>query len=269
MNIYVKAKSILTHTTIKLFCKSDENSIIRYYLAKRLNNLFNIVYDPKKLSYLSTPYYEFTVREIRKCHQVKNFPNLNSKIIYRTLLPDTIIEKHKDFFWNNIWTNLNSKYINSNDRIICFKFLHEILPTKKRLAQMKIRNNPNCEVCNIEDDNRHMFYYCKKVNLSLLFIKKLIRYLCEIPIVDFIKLLHLDLPKTNKKIKNTLCIILSTYTSCIWYNRERPNYVVNAMKAKIVKDCRMKKKIFGDKFRNLFTEKYQGINMRILNQLSH
>ena len=269
MNIYVKAKSILTHTTIKLFCKSNENSIIRYYLGKRINNLFNIVSYPKKIFYLSTPYYEFTVSEIRKCHQVKNFPNLNSKIIYRTLLPDIIIEKHKDFNWNNIWSNLNSKCINSNDRIICFKFLHEILPTKKRLAQMKIRNNPNCEVCNIEDNNRHMFYYCRKINLSLLFIKKLIRYLCEIPILNFINLLHLDLPKTNKKIRNTLCIILSTYTACIWYNRERPNYVLNAMKAKIIKDCRMKKKIFGDKFRTLFTEKYQGINMRILNQLSH
>ena len=54
----------------------------------RLNNLFGILSYPQDMAYHSTPYYDFTVEEIRKCYHVQNFPNLNSKVIYRTLLPD-------------------------------------------------------------------------------------------------------------------------------------------------------------------------------------
>ena len=174
MNIYVKAKCILAHTTIKMFCKSKETSIIKYYLAMRLNNLFDISTFPNEMAYVSTPYYEFILGEIRTCYHIKNFPNLNSKTIYRTLLPNvkTVLETERyiNFNWNNIWPNLNNKFISISDRLICFKFLHEILANRKRLAQVRIRPSPNCDVCNVEESNVHMFYFCTKIKNTVLYI---------------------------------------------------------------------------------------------------
>ena len=119
-----------------------------------------------------------------------------------------------NFNWNNICSNLNNKCIYINDRIICFKFLHEILPTKKRLAQIGFRDNSNCDVFNIKDSNIHITYFSSKIHRSLSFIKKVILYSCGFQTENFIRLLFLDIPITNKKTKNTLCVLISSYMAC-------------------------------------------------------
>ena len=42
------------------------------------------------LSYQNAPYYEYAVDMIIKYIHIKGFPNVNSKIVYKSILPETL-----------------------------------------------------------------------------------------------------------------------------------------------------------------------------------
>ena len=166
LNIHTKAKSIFANTAIKMFLSSKVESIIKYYLAIRINNIFKLNELPENVSYINTPYYEYAIDVIKLCIHHKDFPIINSRVIYGILMPKVkpkIENEYPRYDWNNIWRNVSFKYINVCDRPIIFKYIHEILPTNRRLYQCRIRNNPLCDFCEVEDSNIHRFYYCYKI----------------------------------------------------------------------------------------------------------
>ena len=55
-------------TVIKKFLISNDTDLIKYYMALRINTLFNVRTLPVKVSYVNTPYYEYAVESIRKCY---------------------------------------------------------------------------------------------------------------------------------------------------------------------------------------------------------
>ena len=113
LNICYKAKSIFVSTIIKLFLKYGENTLMKYYMAIRINGLFNIRLLPNSISYRNAPYYEYAVDTIRKCIHHKDFPNVNSKAIYSLILPNIkarIELLYPLYDWNNIWNNLGFKF---------------------------------------------------------------------------------------------------------------------------------------------------------------
>ena len=115
-------------------------------MALRINTLFNIRYIPRNASYVNASFYEYTVDTIRKCSHLTEFPIVDSKSIYRILRQVTQPEAEKlypNFTWKYIWTNICFKFINIYDRQVMFKFLHEILPNKKKLNQW-YNSDPNC-----------------------------------------------------------------------------------------------------------------------------
>ena len=114
INIEGKAKSIFVSTTIKLFVNAGENSLIKYFMALRINVLFNIRDIPRNVSNVNAPYYEYAVNCIRQCFHLKNFPNINSRCIYRMLFSTTQPDAenlYPLFNWNQIWLNICFKYI--------------------------------------------------------------------------------------------------------------------------------------------------------------
>ena len=52
---------------------------------------------------------------------------------------------------------------------------------------------------------------------------------------NLLRYLFLNIPKVNKKIQNALCIIICSYISWVWYNREEQSLSVNSFKAKIIR----------------------------------
>ena len=59
LNVYYKAQSILISTFLQQFLNSLENdSIIKYYCALRLNHIFNIRELPSNVSYVCPKYLE-------------------------------------------------------------------------------------------------------------------------------------------------------------------------------------------------------------------
>ena len=129
---------------------------------------------PKYISKTIPPYYDYGLTNIKKIHNMPKFPNLSSKEIYNEI---RVKEKSRteninhSKIWKDIWKNLNFKYIPIMDRNIVYKFIHEILPTNKRLFQMKIKDSPNCKFCSSEDSNIHKFYTCTKIQKTVQIVK--------------------------------------------------------------------------------------------------
>ena len=148
-----------------------------------------------------------------------------------------------------------------------FKYMYEVLPTNKRLAQIRIRESSLCEVCMIEDSNIHRFYYCSLVQECIRWLRKLIFYICGINCGSLLKILMLDLPKIDKRNVNSLCIIISSYIACIWFNRKKMDGVKYCLKAKIIKDQRLNMKILGARAYKIFSDNYCNMDHRVLDQL--
>ena len=84
---------------------------------------------------------------------------------------------------------------------------------------------------------------------------------------SLLKKISLDLPKVNMKVRKILCIIMSSFISCTWYNRENLESIINILKAKIIRDQKLKLRILGDKVNKVFTENYCKSNIEFIYQL--
>ena len=239
-------------------------------MALRINGLFNIREIPENVSYTNAPFYEYSVETIRLCVHLRNFPNLKSKCVYEKLLSISqprIEIMYQTYDWKCIWKNISFKYIDIHDRSIVYKYLHEILPNKKILAQYH-NSNPNCETCNVEESNIHMFLYCAKIQNCRSLLIRLIFYLCNMNVEHCIlKCLFFDFPKVNKKVTNTLSIVISIYLAIIWFNRNSPDNLDYKLKARIKKSQKFHSKILQDKINALFTSNYSNIDTDIIDAL--
>ena len=217
-------------------------------------------------------YYKYALDIIKKFTSHKDFPKLNSKIMYDMLKPDVIsnIEgKNPGYDWENIWKCVAFKFMNVNDRPIVYKYVHNVIPTNKKLFQIKSRDNPYCDHCNMEDTKMHRFYECPLMQECLTWLRRLILYLCGMNTnqESLFKFMTFDIPKVNIKVKNTLIIIISSYVSCVWYNRDRLELILYIMRAKIIRDQKLRMKILGDKAHRLFTENYCKNNIDFINSI--
>ena len=270
LNIFEKSKSILVRTVIRNFLFSERDDLIRFYMASKVGNIFSITNLPRNKARINAPYYEFTVDTIKKCKDHKNFPNLKSKDIYRIILPQyqpAIENLYPTYNWVNIWNQLNFRYMDLNDRNIMFKYLYEILPTNKRLAQIKQRESPMCDVCNVEDSNVHRVLYCSLVQECLIWLRRIIFYVCGVNFESMLKIIMLDIPKIERRNVNSLCILISSYIACTWFNRKNMNNIKFCLKAKIIKDQRLKMKILKDKANKIISDNYCNLDYEILNRL--
>ena len=221
--VFYKAQSIFASTFLKQFLNSKEdNSLIKYYCALRMNPIFNILQLPKNVSFVKSKFYDEYVNLIRRLTSVNNFPNVSSANIYSVLLPDCqpTVNSNHSITWERAWKNMNFKYVNVNERDIIFKFLHNILTTKNRLFQIKKINSPLCPLCNSIENQIHLFVECKKVKNVLLYFKDLLNKICSIKNHNIINILHLNF-KANKRQCNTAILLTTAYMGCIWYNRSQ------------------------------------------------
>ena len=139
-NVFFKSQGIFAATFLKQFLGSEENnSLVKYYCALRLNPIFNILELPNNTSFERCKFYENIILLIRKFIHVKNFPNISSLNMYNFLLhySKPTAESILNINWKKTWKNLNYKFVNIHTRDITFKFLHNVLTTKSRLYQIK------------------------------------------------------------------------------------------------------------------------------------
>ena len=119
---------------------ANQLSLVVYFNSVRVNPMLNIRTLPRNVAYVSTSYYNQGISTIRKCLKLNSFPNISSKMTYNHLLdknPPKIQDKYPLNNWKYIWENLHFRFIPVNMREIMFKYLHEILPNKHRLKQIR------------------------------------------------------------------------------------------------------------------------------------
>ena len=206
----------------KTILASKENyTFLKYFCAIRINPLFNIRELPDNLCYVSPWYFNDIIFNVRRSVHIKNFPCIKSSDMYKFLLPKSIptVQDKYNFKWEKIWPRTTFKYIKLHERDVLFKFLHGILPNKKRLYQMKQSNSPLCPHCNVIEDNSHMFLNCIKIQDILKYFKTVLNDTCNVEHVNIEKLLYLDIKLRTKKQMNTAIVLSVNYISTVWYNR--------------------------------------------------
>ena len=112
----------------------SKNNITKYYLENKMNNIFGIQSAQNRNRNKSAPYYEYVTDIIKKCQDIKDFPHVNSRIIYKAIKPDikpTIETTFINYDWSDIWKNLSFRYISTGDRPVMYKYCHGTLTTKK------------------------------------------------------------------------------------------------------------------------------------------
>ena len=250
---------------------SGENStLVKFYCALQLNPLFKIRDLPGNVSFVSTPFYSSNINTVRKCCKLNNFPNISSQHIYESLNKNhkpIVEEKYSLFNWKTIWGNVSSKFIISDDRSVLFKYKHEILPNRLRLYIIRKIPSPNCETCNIEENNLHMVYFCEDKKVIVKFLRALLQKCLNIPNVSLVKLLFLDTTGFDKKDSNTITALVTSFICNIWYNRDNPGDKLEIWKRNIIKKQSFQKIVLRNKMPKIFNNQYCKINMNFLDNI--
>ena len=118
------------------------------------------------------------------------------------------------------WNNLNSRFILLKERGSLYKYLHEILPTKKSFKEIRSIASSVCDYCTQEECNSHLVYKCERYKEVVTWFKGVLQKYTDIYDPQLNKLSFLETPKLNHKSKNAKIMLLSTHIFCIWYARQ-------------------------------------------------
>ena len=162
------------------------------------------------------------------------------------------------FQWKSIWKKLSFKFIHINERLFLFKYLHEIVPTGKRMSIIG-QGSPECKYCGMEESNIHFVYQCIVYKPVMEWFKMLILKCCNFN-PNMIKVLMLDIPNVEKTEKNTCVILVATYITNIWIARKAeltPIAAINLIKSKVLYNKYINLHRLKDKFPLFFTDSYK------------
>ena len=219
MNIINKCNSTLVKSFMKKYIDNDNQfKLMWFYCDSRLSSVM-----PKSIQdvcYNIPSYYNYTIDICRSLMNHKKFPNIVGKEIYKALLSKVSPEietKYPLYNWKKIWQNIHSKYVEKYDRMVCYKFIYNILPTKRRLMIMNVPEYDSdlCNVCNEPETNFHLLYFCRKVNELYKLILRLCEGICKMKVIDPFAFLYFDF-KVSGILQHVCSVIISSYISFVW-----------------------------------------------------
>ena len=199
---------------------------------------------PKNISnicYTMTPYYTYTIDLCNKIMSNRDFPNISGKEIYLSLSQESTPEVESAYplyKWKCIWNNINSKYIDKYDRVICYKFVYNVLPTKRKLKLMNISgiDTDLCSICNEPETNMHLLYFCKKIKGLYHFMLRLCESVCNSKIGDPFAFIYFDF-RVSKLLRNVCSLINSSYVGLVWTLRNE-SLGLTSLKRKLIAKIR-------------------------------
>ena len=146
------------------------------------------------------------------------------------------------------------------ERELLFKYMHEILPTRKRMSSIG-QGSSECLYCGAEESNIHFVYQCISYKPTLEWFKALLSKCCNFN-PNMIKISMFNLPNINRIEKNTCIILLATYITNIWISRKlglTPTAAIRLIKSKIMYNKFINLHRLKDKFGTFFTDTYQNL----------
>ena len=184
-------------------------------------------------------------------------------MIYEHLLPieKPRIESIYDnslFRWKSIWKNISFKFIQVNERELVFKYMHEILPTRKRMSNIG-QGSPECKFCNMEESNIHVSYQCSYYKPVIEWFKILLIKCCNFN-PNMLKILMFDVPNIERTAKNTCIVLVATYVTNIWIARKlelTPSAAIRLIKGKIIYNKSINSHRLRTRFNLVFSDIYK------------
>ena len=222
-NIVNKCNSTLVKSFLKKYVDDDGFfKLMWYYCDSRLSSVM-----PKPVNNIcfNIPlYYIYTIDICRSLMNHKKIPNVSGKDVYNILhikVTPEIETKYPLYNWSKIWHNLHSKYVDKYDRMVCYKFIYNVLPTKRRLMLMNIPeyNTDLCNFCNEPETNFHLLYFCKKINGLYKSTLQLCEGVCSKKIIDPFAFIFFDF-KVSGILQHVCAVIISSYIALVWSCRK-------------------------------------------------
>ena len=72
-------------------------------------------------------------------------------------------------------------------------------------------SSPNCDTCNLEENNLHMFYFCKNNKLLVQYLRELLQKCLKQTNLSMIKLLFFDTSGLTQKDGNTTTTLVTSF----------------------------------------------------------
>ena len=178
-------------------------------------------------------------------------------LIYENIIPKhkPTIESHYGLYnWISIWKNVPSVFIMLNERETIYKYLHEILPTKKRLKDIRRIASSTCDYCTHKESNIHVVYQCESYADVVLWFKNVLEKFCGLRNPQLLMLSFLDIPKVSRNCKNAIIMLMSSFIVSMWQARKsnmNSNVTKYFIKSKFLQKKRQLRYIFGEKLENV------------------
>ena len=266
IDMNIKAKAIFFST----FYKCIKNKITGYelliYYCKMRSSYLIETENINDIAILSTPYYNEVIITLRKVIKMENYPEVKAKHIYWYLINSEgyapkVVENYPLFDWDRIWENVNNKLIDTYDREILYKYVHEVLATRDRLYMMNISTNRECGYCKEPESVMHIMYFCKYNMNVLSWFSKLLMDLCNIKTKSILKILKLEFEAYSSRDRNTAIMLITNYITGIWYSyklgikKENEN-VIKFIRLRVIRNRYILIKAYENNYKKLVTLKY-------------
>merc|ERR1712082_155216 len=183
----------------------------------------------------------YTINLCNKLMKNTKFPNMMGKEIYVSFsqeLPSEVELLYPLYKLKSIWKNINSKFIEKYDRVVCYKFIYNVLPTKKKLKSMKIPgiDTDLCSICNEPESNMHLFYFCRKIRGLYQYALKICEDICKKRIVDPFAFIFFDF-RVSRSLKDICSLVNSSYIGMVWGFRNE-SMGITTLKRKLIAKIR-------------------------------
>ena len=95
------------------------------------------------------------------------------------------------------------------------------------------------------------------------FLRNLLTHCC-VGEINLLKFMFLDISKRDKKLKNTVIILIITYISSIWYGRKNKRHNVQIYISVLLSHLIMLSKLLGDTMKEVFTSELSELRFEIV-----
>ena len=229
INCKAKFQSLFINNLIKQLKKEDKKKggDLSYLLGFK---------NPLKVKNNNLPKKDATPKIFRKAIEIMtvmtnqnpelNWQNTDAKSIYQILVkPETaeprIIKKNPERNHEQIFKNINNKYLTPLQREHVMKQAHDILPTKQRLKRCHQSNGDKCTFCGeVETAEHHI--WCNQSKPILEWTKrKLYSIETTLRSYDIVKIFYFDFKITNNKKNNSVTWLIAAMSLAIWKARKK------------------------------------------------
>lgn len=158
----------------QLYLPNEKGGLALTDVGNKIKALFirDILYTSVKNGSIPSQEFLFKNRNKLKLERTFNIYRIQflntTKQIYLYLIENMRIlpaveVKNTNIIWQNVWLNLNMKFIDSNLKTAIYYFMNGIVPTRSKLIRHKIRGteDDNCKICDKLDDAEHRLKTCQ------------------------------------------------------------------------------------------------------------